>query len=78
VSFFDGSLQIISTMLGDKLYEIKDDDMNLPITSLTWRSTYDDSMESQRLLGACLTGGIVRWTANQGNSVEHIMLNPKN
>ena len=25
VSFFDGSLQIVSTMLGDKMFQIKDD-----------------------------------------------------
>lgn len=37
VTFFDGSLQIISTMLGDRLYEIHDDEMRMPITSLAWR-----------------------------------------
>jgi hypothetical protein len=45
ISFFDGSLQIISTMLGDQMYEIKDENMNFPITSLTWKPTYDDSIE---------------------------------
>jgi hypothetical protein len=45
VSFFDGSLQIISTMLGDRLYQIKDENMNFPITSLTWKPTRDESMD---------------------------------
>ena len=42
-SFSDGSLQILSTMLGEKLYEIKDEEMILPITSLTWKRTRDES-----------------------------------
>ena len=78
VSFFDGSLQIISTMLGDQMFQIQDEDMYYPITSLTWRPAVDDSMESQRLLGACLNGSIVRWDQSKGNSVEHIMLNQAN
>lgn len=45
VSFFDGSLQIISTMLGDRLYQIHDDEMTFPITSLTWKPTRDESMD---------------------------------
>ena len=45
VSFFDGSLQIISTMLGDRLYDIKDDEMTFPITSLTWKPTLDESQD---------------------------------
>lgn len=64
VSFFDGSLQIISTMLGDRLYQIKDENMNFPITSLTWKPTRDESMDAQKLLGACLDGSIIRWTSN--------------
>ena len=75
VSFFDGSLQIISTMLGDRLYKVHDDEMTFPITSLTWKPCRDESTDQQRMLGACLNGGIVRWTSRQGNSVEHIMLN---
>ena len=46
VSFFDGSLQIISTMLGDQMFQIKDEEMNFPITSLTWRPSMDDSIGS--------------------------------
>lgn len=72
VAFFDGSLQIISTMLGDRMYQMHDDEMVMPITSLTWKPTSDESTDSQKLLGACLNGGIVRWTSSQSNSVEHI------
>ena len=43
VGFSDGELQIVSTMLGDKLYSIQDDDMRFPVTSLCWRPTTDDS-----------------------------------
>lgn len=78
VSFFDGSLQIISTMLGDRLYQIKDDTMNMPITSLTWKPTRDESQDSQKLLGACLDGGVLRWTSSMSNSVEHVMLDESN
>lgn len=41
VSFFDGTLQIISTMLGDRLYRIKDEEMNMPVTSLAWKPSLD-------------------------------------
>lgn len=78
VAFFDGSLQIISTMLGDRLYQIHDDEMTFPITSLCWKPTRDESTDQQKLLGACLNGSIVRWTSNHSNSVEHIMLNEEN
>ena len=37
MSFQDGSLQLISPMLGDKLYRIKDDKMIHPITRLCWK-----------------------------------------
>mmetsp|Transcript_4023 Transcript_4023/g.5356 ORF Transcript_4023/g.5356 Transcript_4023/m.5356 type:complete len:302 (+) Transcript_4023:125-1030(+) len=75
VSFFDGSLQIISTMLGDRLYQIHDDEMVMPVTSLAWKPSRDESTDSQKLLGACLNGSIIRWTANHSNTVEHISLN---
>lgn len=75
VSFFDGTLQIISTMLGDRLYEISDEEYTMPITSLTWKPTREVDTDSQKMLGACLNGSILRWTANQSNSVERIMLN---
>lgn len=75
VTFFDGSLQIISTMLGDRLYEIHDDEMRMPITSLAWRPNLGNSAENQNLLGACLDGSILRWNTEQSNTVEHIMLN---
>ena len=65
-------------MLGDRLYQIKDEEMNMPITSLTWKPTLDESTDSQRLLGACLDGSIIRWTTSMNNSVEHIMLNESN
>ena len=78
VSFFDGSLQIVSTMLGDQMIQIKDDEMNFPITSLTWKPTFDDNMEQQQLLGACLNGSIIKWNYSMGNSVEHITLNQAN
>merc|ERR1712051_136995 len=68
LSFFDGSLQIVSTMFGDVLYTIKDDEMTFPITSLTWKPTFGgEKVESQKLLGACLDGSIIRWTYNLGS-----------
>jgi len=65
-------------MLGDRLYQIHDEEMTFPITSLTWKPTRDESADQQKLLGACLNGSIVRWTSNHSNSVEHIMLNEEN
>ena len=60
------------------MYQIKDEEMYFPITSLAWLPHVGDSMNMQRLLGACLNGSIVRWDASKGNSVEHIMLNQEN
>jgi len=65
-------------MLGDRLYQIKDEQMTMPVTSLAWKPSRDESMDQQRLLGACLDGSILRWTSNLGNEVEHIMLNDEN
>lgn len=78
VSFFDGSLQIVASTFGGQMYQIKDEEMNMPITSLVWRPNVSESFESQSLLGACLNGSIVRWDHSKGNSVEHIMLNQEN
>lgn len=52
--------------------------MDMPLTSLTWKPSRDESMDQQKLLGACLDGSIIRWTSNQGSEVEHIMLNENN
>jgi len=75
VSFFDGSLQIVAPAVGEKIYEIKDDDMFMPITSLSWKPTRDVQQSSQRLIGACLDGSIIRWTFDCRNTVERIKLN---
>lgn len=78
VSLFDGSLKIFSTMVGDTLFDIKDDVMNAPITSLAWKPIVDEEVSKQQLLGACLDGSVVRWKSDMGNSVEHISLNERN
>ena len=77
-SLFDGSLQIYSTMFGEQLFKIQDDEMNFPITSLTWKPTLTDSMDGQQILGSCLNGSIIRWQPKMGNNVEHIVLNEAN
>lgn len=41
----DGSLHIVSTMLGDKLYTIKDAQMKFPITSIAWKPTLTDNCD---------------------------------
>ena len=73
-TFSDGSLQIISTMLGDKLYEIKDENMVFPVTSVAWKPTRSEHQEHQKMLGTSLGGEILRWTAESANSVEHLTL----
>ena len=78
VSLFDGSLKIVSTVDGNIKYQIKDDEMNTPITSLTWLQSREGIAKDQKLLGACLDGSIVRWTKGMKNSVEHINLNEEN
>jgi WD40 repeat protein len=78
VSLFDGSLKIVSNMGGDTMYDIKDDQMNEAVTSLSWKPIPEDTFNKQKLLGACLDGSIIRWTSNMGNSVEHISLNEEN
>jgi|ERR1719273_556158 hypothetical protein len=61
-------------MLGDKLYEIKDEEMRMPITNLTWKPTRNESQDAQKLLGSMLNGTIIRWTPQDANKVEHIEL----
>ena len=78
VSFFDGSLKIVSTIDGQIRNEIKDDDMNTPITSLSWHTSRESMANGQELLGACLDGSIIRWNKGLTNSVEHINLNEEN
>jgi len=78
VSMFDGSLKVFSTMVGDTIFDIKDEDMTAPITSLTWKPITDEEVSKQSLLGACLDGSVVRWNSSMGNSVEHISLNERN
>ena len=78
MSFSNGELSVLSTALGDSLYKIKDDEMKFPVTSLAWRPTIDTELYGQTLLGACCDGSILKWQANRGNSVDHIMLNERN
>jgi WD40 repeat protein len=78
VSLFDGSIKIMSTMSGDVMYEMKDVQMNDAVTSLAWKPVLEDAVSKQTLLGACLDGSIVRWTANCRDSVEHFSLNEEN
>ena len=37
VSFFDGSLQVVSTCFIEQVAVVKDDEMVYPITSLAWK-----------------------------------------
>ena len=62
ITFADGSLQIISTMFGDKLYEIKDEKMIYPATCVAWKPTRSENQEHQKVLCATLSGEILRWT----------------
>jgi WD40 repeat protein len=78
VSMFDGSLKIYSNYVGDTIFDIKDDDMTAPITSLAWKPIVDEEVSKQQLLGACLDGSVIRWNSSMGNSVEHISLNERN
>ena len=41
---FDGSLKIYSNFVGDTIFDIKDDDMTAPITSLTWKPIVDEDV----------------------------------
>ena len=47
VSLFDGSIKIFSTMVGDTIFDIKDDEMTAPITSLAWKSIVDEEVSKQ-------------------------------
>jgi WD40 repeat protein len=78
ISFSNGSLQIISSMLGDRLYQVSDDTMKFPITNLAWRPTTEQTQDAQKLLGTCTDGHIIRWTSAMSNAVEKIELNPVN
>ena len=47
----------------------------MPITSLTWKPVRDPNPESQKFIGACLDGSIIRWQHSMIDEVEHIPLN---
>ena len=78
ITFSDGSLQIISSMLGDRLYEIHDETMKTPITNLAWRPTLESTQDAQQLLCSCLDGSILIWESSMANSVQRVMLNEEN
>ena len=78
-SLTNGSLMINSTMLGDKLYTFKDDQMNFPITQLAWKPQLQDNYDGiQSFIGSCCDGSIIRWNSFKTDKVEHIQLNDKN
>jgi len=37
ISYSDGSVSVYSSMLGDPLYNLKDDEIEYPITALSWK-----------------------------------------
>ena len=74
VTFDDGSLQIISTMLGDRLYYLKDLAMEFPLTGVAWHPNKGGNELSARLLAASCNGELIRWTASNPNQPEHIKL----
>ena len=78
VSLFDGSIKIISNLGGDTMFNIKDAQMNEVVSCLSWKPVKEDNISRQKLLGACLDGSIVRWTADMQDSIEHITLNEEN
>jgi len=76
--FSDGSIDIMSSMLGDKLYHIKDEDMYTPIMDITWREKSKLSLAPLRFLAANATSKILRWSSEKDRKVEHIKLNEAN
>lgn len=74
VTFDDGSLQIISTMLGDRLYYLKDIAMEFPLTGVAWNPNRGGDELSGRLLAASCNGELIRWRASNPNQPEHIKL----
>ena len=82
LTFQDGSLQLISPMLGDKLFRIKNDRMVHPITRLCWKPVFHKEDEIgtqfQNLYGSCIDGSVVIWDHNKPHEVEHRTFNEKN
>lgn len=81
----DGEVQISCANSGTPLYSfasdpeaVKNGDTKLPVTQVVWRPTQSDNLYDQTLLGSCLDGSIVRWTAHMSNTCEKIMLNDQN
>ena len=74
----NGSLQIVSPLLGEKLNRIKDEQMVFPITQLAWKPVSpmgDVFADPQSLIGSCCDGSIIRWTSLKTDQVDHIKLN---
>jgi WD40 repeat protein len=76
--FSDGSIDIMSSMLGDKLFHIKDEDMYTPIMDITWREKSKLSLAPQRFLAVNATGTILRWSSEKTHEVKHLKLNEAN
>lgn len=81
----DGEVQISCANSGTPLYSFASDpeavrtgDTKLPVTQVVWRPTQSDNLYDQTLLGSCLDGSIVRWTAHMSNTCEKVMLNDQN
>jgi len=73
--FSDGSIDIMSSMLGDRLYHLKDKEMFTPIMDLSWREKSKLIMAPQRFLAVNATSSILKWSSEKSEEVEHIELN---
>jgi len=80
VSFSDGELKIISTLNGEVLHHIKDEELPYPVYSMCWKPVAEvDSQVAQKLIGVCADGRVISWTVHTGNKLEHdfLSLDPK-
>ena len=84
VSYGDQSFAVYSSMLGDPLYCVRDDDIEFPITGISWKPhlpSLDSSRSEndiQTLKAVSADGKILMWRPKFGNNLKTIMKSENN
>lgn len=83
VSYGDCSMSIYSSMLGDPMYYLKDDDIEYPITGISWKPLQSGSeskheSEVQSLKAVSADGRIFTWRPKFSNNIKTVLVSEVN
>jgi hypothetical protein len=84
VCYSDNSISIYSSMLGDALYYINDEEFEFPFTGLCWKpmsagnssSKSESGVQSFKAVGS--DGRICMWRSKYGNSLKTLLVSETN